>query len=738
MQQKAISFDVKSQLARLLATENISMQVDPKAITASFDTKNRSLTLPVWQNISEDLYDMLVVHEVGHALDTPADKWVSAMVDISIKYHKVKNDMALMTIKDYLNVIEDARIERRQKIRYPGSKRNFVIGYKELYDRDFFGIKGKNVNTLSFIDRANIYFKNGTAFDIKFSDEEKAFIRKMENTQTFDDVVNLTDEIYGIYASKKMPEKMPITIAKNSSDDDEEMDEESDDSDDLDTDASDENDDSDNSYSIDEESEDEEDNSSSGDEEDNEDLTSSDEKMNNDGEDDSNGDTASTNDEVGGPSDTIIPSRSQTQESAEKAAKTIVENSTMEYIRVDLPTYNLDKIVDDYKKVLVDLRKNGMIIDTTKYQEWRNREKDTISFMVKEFEMRKAADTYARQRISKTGIINTNKLHSYKFNDDIFRRNTVIPAGKNHGFVMFLDWSGSMCSSIHKTMKQLFSLVMFCKRVNVPFDVYIFRTHMQNEPSTGQFNNNTNTCGFQFGGFRLRNILSSRMTMNELNEAFNAFWHISKVNGNCSSDIMNGTPLNQTIMVADKIVNDFRKKYKLQIVNVVFLTDGGSDATWLVDHKGYNKSFWENKNMIIIRDPITNKTYVRNTIKGYSMTSTFLTILKERTNCNLIGFFMTDTLRGYGSMVDPTEICSGRVQDEWKKYKFASVKSSGYDEYFFVNFDDGRKLPTLDIVPTMKKGAISRAFSKFTEKKSINRMMIKTLMDRVAKDSIAA
>ena len=201
---------------------------------------------------------------------------------------------------------------------------------------------------------------------------------------------------------------------------------------------------------------------------------------------------------------------------------------------------------------------------------------------------------------------------------------------------------------------------------------------------------------------------------------------------------MNGTPLNQTIMVADKIVNDFRKKYKLQIVNVVFLTDGGSDATWLVDHKGYNKSFWENKNMIIIRDPITNKTYVRNTIKGYSMTSTFLTILKERTNCNLIGFFMTDTLRVYESMVDPTEICSGRVQDEWKKYKFASVKSSGYDEYFFVNFDDGRKLPTLDIVPTMKKGAISKAFSKFTEKKSINRMMIKTLMDRVAKDSIAA
>ena len=196
-----ISFEVKSQLAKLLATENIHMQHSPWAMTAYFDIKNRVLTLPMWQNISEDLYDMLVVHEVGHALDTPNDKWLSAITDIAIKYHDTKsNEAAMSAIKDFLNVIEDARIDRRQKIRYPGSKRNYIVGYKELYQRDFFGIQNKDINGLSFIDRANIYFKNGTNFGIKFTPEEKSLIKKIESTETFDDVVKLTDEIYGIYS----------------------------------------------------------------------------------------------------------------------------------------------------------------------------------------------------------------------------------------------------------------------------------------------------------------------------------------------------------------------------------------------------------------------------------------------------------------------------------------------------------------------------------------------------------
>ena len=64
--------------------------------------------------------------------------------------------------------------------------------------------------------------------------------------------------------------------------------------------------------------------------------------------------------------------------------------------------------------------------------------------MVKEFECRKSADAYARAGESKTGILDTKKLHTYKYNEDLFKKITVLPDGKNHGMIFVLDWSGSM------------------------------------------------------------------------------------------------------------------------------------------------------------------------------------------------------------------------------------------------------------------------------------------------------
>ena len=122
MTSSTISFEVKSQLAKLLATENIILRHSPNSKTAYFNTETRELVLPVWQNISEDLYDMLVVHEVGHALDTPSDKWVQAIDDIASEHYDDATIRQKIIIKNFLNIVEDARIDKRQKRRYPGSQ----------------------------------------------------------------------------------------------------------------------------------------------------------------------------------------------------------------------------------------------------------------------------------------------------------------------------------------------------------------------------------------------------------------------------------------------------------------------------------------------------------------------------------------------------------------------------------------------------------------------------------------
>jgi hypothetical protein len=53
--------------AKLLANEDISV-IRARVSTASFDIKNRVLTLPQWKDLTVTVEGMLIGHEVGHAL----------------------------------------------------------------------------------------------------------------------------------------------------------------------------------------------------------------------------------------------------------------------------------------------------------------------------------------------------------------------------------------------------------------------------------------------------------------------------------------------------------------------------------------------------------------------------------------------------------------------------------------------------------------------------------------------
>ena len=97
-----------------------------------------------------------------------------------------------------------------------------------------------------------------------------------------------------------------------------------------------------------------------------------------------------------------------------------------------------------------------------------------VNYLVKEFEMKKNAQLHARSTISKTGIIDPLKLHSYKYAEDIFKKMSSIPNQKNHGMMFLLDWSGSMQRNLIPTTEQLLNLVMFCRKINIPFSVYKF------------------------------------------------------------------------------------------------------------------------------------------------------------------------------------------------------------------------------------------------------------------------
>ena len=171
--------EVKGNLARLLATENLIVE-HRKVETAMFNVKDRVLTLPMWDVASPNVYDMLVGHEVGHALYTP-DKWGS---DYGVP-------------QSYLNVCEDARIEKMMKRKFPGLARNFYTGYKELHDADFFEVGDRGMDSYQLIDRINLYFKIGVHAGEVFTwkPEEKVLVDLLEVAETFDDVVEVARKI---------------------------------------------------------------------------------------------------------------------------------------------------------------------------------------------------------------------------------------------------------------------------------------------------------------------------------------------------------------------------------------------------------------------------------------------------------------------------------------------------------------------------------------------------------------
>ena len=105
-----VNHEIKSHLAKLLATEDLVVE-HRYVETAQFNVHTRVLTLPMWEKASSVVYDMLVGHEVGHALYTPDRDWLKER-----------------TISPQLvNIVEDVRIEKMMKRRYAGISKTFYL-----------------------------------------------------------------------------------------------------------------------------------------------------------------------------------------------------------------------------------------------------------------------------------------------------------------------------------------------------------------------------------------------------------------------------------------------------------------------------------------------------------------------------------------------------------------------------------------------------------------------------------
>ena len=186
-----------SIFAKALASENLSFSFNAKAETASFDVKSRHLVMPVW-NVSETVQTMLIAHEISHALWTPYELSRTLLDEAEAEGYIVEK------LQRIANMIEDVRIEKLMKVKFPGTRRDFFLGYKEINDLDLFKFNEMDLTKIAMIYRLNIHFKWGVLgfIDVNLSAEEQEIADMVDNVVTFEQVMVLAKFLYGSPDSK--------------------------------------------------------------------------------------------------------------------------------------------------------------------------------------------------------------------------------------------------------------------------------------------------------------------------------------------------------------------------------------------------------------------------------------------------------------------------------------------------------------------------------------------------------
>ena len=734
-----VNYEVKGQLAKLLATEDLIIE-NRKVSTASFDVERRVLTLPMWEKASTTVYDLLVGHEVGHALYTPNENWM-------LDYPEVP--------QSFVNVFEDVRIEKLMKQKYPGLTKTFYTGYSQLADQDFFGLEEHDEEDINLADRINIHYKIGNFTDISFESDEQQFVDRAFKTKTFQDVLELANDLTIFLKEQQQQQE---SLGELSFDEDGEMG---------------------GLMRAPQGGEltDKSPNSEGQGQPDVKDMTN--EELIDELE------RLSDSNDVGGVHGNLEAVTDKTlQDNLENLnKKTIGEHREPEY--VELPDLNMKTVVarnsevheylnEHYSKSQKHFDQNS---DTkpfdiyekvdSEYRLFRRAAQKEVNYLVKEFEMRKSADAYARATISKTGILDCTKLHSYKYNEDLFKKITTLPDGKNHGLIFVLDWSGSMATVLKDTVKQLFNLIWFCKKVQIPFKVFAFTNEWNQDQAWNdgdyQYRRPVLPDHHEYADGRIKidpqfamvEFMSSDVKKKDIElQMINIWrlassmmcyrnWHDTTYYQTPRRLTLSGTPLNEALVSLNQIIPEFQKSTGVQKVQCITLTDGEAHplqySKWFKsNHDSYDDYMGTRSTMngkVFIRDRKVGKTYsCKNDY--HELTSALLEQLRGRfPDVNFIGIRVMDGREANSFIRKYMDWDFDKVQHiqaGWKKNKSLKLVDVGYHAYFGLSSSALNNDSDFTVKQDATKSQIKAAFKKSLSAKKMNKKVLGEFMEYIA------
>ena len=685
--------DITGTLAKLLATENLTVQHSASASTASFNVKDRILTLPVLTGASQEVMTMFAAHEVGHALQTPSD-WTEQVIK--------------GTPFDFVNVIEDVRIEKYIQAKFPGLKRDFSKGYNELNDKDFFQIADQDVNKMSLIDRLNLHFKLGYRAVIEFAADEQQWVKAIDECDTFQKVC-LCAKMLSDWLDQKAEDEQEANTQDQQSDG-----------------AGDEDGESEEQQQTEAQGDNEQqDFGSKGRKGDEEEQPEENEEVEEEG---AGGDEGSDTDEK----------VSKTQQAMTEQLKDLTGKSGGGKHVVSQQTGNLSGIID-----LAAIRESfrnheGYSFGINAKEEFTRfilSTKKEVNHMVQRFEMKKSADAYARASQNKTGVLNTARLHQYKLTDDIFLRQTVTPDGKSHGMVMFVDWSGSMANQLVDTVKQLLVLVQFCRKVQIAFQVFAFTTPEQRTCYTEDSDLAGTLANNAVGLYEVLNSTAKKRDLeNDMLNLFSQALHLERGNsitGPYSNQLqLGGTPLDNALTMVPAIIDHFRSTTGAQKVSFVALTDGQSSPIMyyegLQDGCRLNYGYYDTQYV-----KFGNESFKVECDYNISDTAAIIAILKKVTT----DVTFTNIFIGSKGASDSYMRANGGTfsASSFTKNGGCASKGFGWDLVSCLNSKNfNNTQEDIEVAEGAKKGQIKTALKKFLKAQSTAKVILNELVDTFA------
>ena len=721
--------EIKGNLARLLATENLLVE-HKQVPTASFDVEKRVLTLPLWKKASDVVYTMLVGHEVGHALYTPNE----GLDDLPCP-------------KSYVNVTEDARIEKLMKRKFPGLSKDFYGGYQELNDQDFFCISDEKLELLPLIDRVNLHYKIGAYAMMPFDASEIPLRDAVGDAETFDEAIAAADAIYSFTKQQREQQKQDVPAKPQGAGGGSA--------------STEQNTESSAEQGAEQEGQgetprpwfDEE-----GDQGD---------QQGDDNRDDADLDTPSY--EYADPDIDNVT----TQRNFDRSAQGLIDRNQHSPTYVQFPKIHSDKIIVNNKELWNKAEaywnqyyatENEEGVDVfggvdSEFNEFCNRTAKDVNYLVKEFECKKSASAYARSSTSRTGVLDTTKLHNYKFSDDIFKKVTRTTDGKNHGLVFLLDWSGSMSGEIFDTVCQVINLAQFCKKVGIPFDVYSFVTdaalNQFNEcESDARVSELPDVASHEIGQlwidnrFKLVNLLTSEGNQKDFKRQCKFLYRVANYWHDRNSYYkfrpappyflgLGGTPLNEALVAMHQYLPEWQTRNGVEKSHLIILTDGESQCIGTARDPD-DSPYFEHP----YPSSVGYNTVIRHKGRYYSdindanqgMTNALIRVIRESyPDSSVLGFRICTTrglsyyLRSFG-LWDSVD----KYTKVFKRDKSVVVSNSPYNELYVIQSNSYSSDVEMDVNEDATKSQIRSAFKKTLKSKSVNRKMLSSFAGRIA------